>query len=136
VTVARLTLRVRYAETDAMGVVHHSHFLVWFESGRTELMRQAGCPYADMEREGYRMPVVEASCRYVSPARYDDLVTVETRVEDLTRVTARFSYRVERASDGAVLATGSTRHAATDERGAPRRLPERLVALLSEAREA
>jgi acyl-CoA thioester hydrolase len=124
------TVRVRYPETDQMGVVHHSHFLVWFELGRTELMRDAGCPYAEMEREGVWMPVVEATCRYLSPARYDDLLEVRTSLADVSRVTARFEYAIQRPSDRRVLATGSTRHAATDARGVPRRMPERIMALL------
>lgn len=129
----RTTIRVRYPETDRMGRVHHAHFLIWFEVGRTELMREAGCSYAQLEEEGIWMPVVEATCRYIGPAKYDDLVTVETKLETVTRVTARFVYRVSRARDGAVLATGSTRHAATDPRGVPRRLPERFLALLPAA---
>ncbi|HET9481944.1 MAG TPA: outer membrane protein assembly factor BamD [Candidatus Polarisedimenticolia bacterium] len=123
-------LRVRYPETDAMGVVHHTHYLVWFEIGRTELMREAGCSYAEIEKEGIWLPVIEASCRYHSPARYDDEVQVVTRLEEITRVTARFTYRVERPSDGRLLATGGTRHAATDAGGVPRRMPERLAGLL------
>ena len=130
---ARTSVRVRYPETDHMGVVHHSHFMIWFEIGRTELMRQVGLPYAEMEKQGVWMPVVEASCKYVSPARYDDLVTVETRVEEITRVTTRFSYRVRRESDGTLLATGATRHAATDDRGVPRRLPGAMVSAFSTA---
>lgn len=125
------TLRVRYPETDQMGVVHHIHYLVWFEVGRTELMREAGCSYAALEKDGVWMPVVEATCKYHSPARYDDVVSVGTRLTEVTRVTARFEYRVEREADGRLLATGSTRHAATDHRGVPCRMPERVVALLA-----
>ena len=124
------SLRVRYPETDQMGVVHHTHFLVWFEIGRSELMRQAGLPYAEMEREGVWMPVVEASCRYISPARYDDEIVVETCLTEVSRVTSRFTYRVVRQPGGRLLATGSTRHAATDQHGVPRRIPPRLAALL------
>lgn len=125
------TLRVRYPETDHMGVVHHTHYLVWFEVGRTELMRAAGCTYADMEKDGVWMPVVDASCKYQSPARYDDVIRVHTMLAEVTRVTARFEYRVERESDGRLLATGSTRHAATDRLGVPCRIPERVLALMS-----
>jgi len=123
----RTSLRVRYPETDAMGIVHHTHYFVWFEVGRTELMRGAGYPYARMEAEGVLFPVVEASCRYHVSARYDDVVTVETRIAEMTRVTTRFQYRVERESDGTLLAEGTTRHAATDESGAPRRIPRELA---------
>ena len=114
-----------------MGVVHHTHYLVWFEIGRTELMRDMGCTYADMEKEGVWMPVVDVTCRYVSPARYDDWIIVETRLEEVTRVTARFAYRVNRQSDGRLLATGSTRHAATDGNGVPCRLPDSIAARFS-----
>ena len=114
-----------------MGVVHHSHFLSWFEIGRTEWMRESGCSYADLERGGISMPVIEASCRYRSPAHYDDVVVVEARLEEVTRVTVRFGYRVVRQADGKLLATGFTRHAATDSAGAPRRLPPDVLTLLS-----
>lgn len=124
------TVRVRYPEADPMGVVHHTHVFVWFEIGRTELLREAGCSYAQMEKDGLRMPVVEAGCRYHSPARYDDLVIVETRLEQITRATVQFGYRATLASDGRLLATGMTRHAATGAGGRPCRLPERVVALL------
>ena len=125
------SIRVRYPETDQMGVVHHTHYLVWFEIGRTELMREIGCAYAEMEKEGVWMPVVDATCRYVSPARYDDWIVVETHLEDVTRVTARFAYRVNRQSDGRLLATGATRHAATDRNGVPCRLPESITSVFS-----
>ncbi len=125
------TVRVRYPETDQMGVVHHSHYLVWFEIGRTELLRARGCPYADLEREGVRMPVVEASCRYHSPARYDDELEVGATLVDVGRATARFEYTIRRIGDGRVLATGSTRHASVDARGVPCRMPARLIDLMS-----
>ena len=124
------TLRVRYPETDQMGVVHHSHYLNWFEVGRTELMRESGCSYAELEREGVWMPVIEASCRYLRPARYDDVIRVRTRLVEVTRVTARFEYSVERESDGKALAAGSTRHAATDRHGVPCRMPARVLELM------
>ena len=123
-------LRVRYPETDQMGVVHHSHYLNWFEVGRTELMRASGCSYAELEGEGVMMPVIEASCRYSSPARYDDIIRVRTTLVEVTRVTARFEYAVERDSDGKLLASGSTRHAATDRRGVPCRMPARVLELM------
>jgi acyl-CoA thioester hydrolase len=125
------TVRVRYPETDQMGVAHHTHFLVWFEIGRTELLRERGCAYADLEASGVWMPVVEVSCRYHRSARYDDELRVETTLDEVTRVTARFTYRVLRAGDGMLLATGSTRHAATDRTGTPRRMPDAVHALLA-----
>jgi acyl-CoA thioester hydrolase len=123
----RTSLRVRYPETDAMGIVHHTHYLVWFEIGRTELMRDAGYPYARMEADGIRFPVVEASCRYHVSARYDDVLTIETALEKMTRVSTCFRYRVEREADGMLLAEGMTRHAATDAVGAVRRIPPEIV---------
>ena len=124
-------IRVRYPETDQMGVVHHTHYLVWFEVGRTELMREIGCTYADMEKQGVWMPVIDVACRYLSPARYDDWIVIETRLEEVTRVTARFAYRVTRQEDGQLLATGATRHAATDGNGVPCRLPDSIAAVFT-----
>ena len=125
------TLRVRYPETDQMGVVHHTHFLVWFEIGRTELMRQRGVTYAALEEEGIFLPVIEAACAYHAPARYDELLTVLTGIDEAGAVRVRFTYRIERSADGVLLASGSTRHAAIDRSGRPRRLPDRLRGLLA-----
>jgi acyl-CoA thioester hydrolase len=119
----RTRLRVRYPETDRMGVVHHSHHLVWFEVGRTELMREMGMPYASLEARSIYMPVVEAGARYRAPVRYDEEVDVVTRVEEVTGVTVRFGYTLVLAAGGKVAATGFTLHAATDGRGSARRLP-------------
>lgn len=131
-----IVLRVGYSETDQMGVVHHSRYLVWFEIGRTELMRDAGCAYSQMEQQGIRMPVVEVACKYVSPARYDDLIEVETRLDEINRASVRFAYKVVRKTDGRLVATGSTRHAATDPDGVPKRLPREFVSrFTSEASE-
>ncbi len=117
-------VRVRYAETDAMGVAHHTAYLVWFEAGRTEYTRAAGLPYRAVEEAGTRLVVVEAHCRYHRPARYDDVVVVQTRVGDLGRATVTFRYEVRRRDDGALLADGYTVHAATDTRGRVRRIPD------------
>jgi acyl-CoA thioester hydrolase len=110
-----------------MGVVHHTHYLTWFEVGRTEFMRERGYAYAELERDGIFMPVIEASCRYHAPARYDDEVEVTTSVTSATRVKVEFSYRVTRPSDGKLLATGRTVHAATDPSGAPRRMAAEVM---------
>jgi acyl-CoA thioester hydrolase len=110
-----------------MGVVHHTHYLIWFEVGRTELMRERGRTYADMERSGTFMPVVEATCRYRAPSRYDEEIEVETVVSAASRVRVEFSYRVTRPSDGTLLATGRTLHAATDSQGLPRRMPREIL---------
>jgi acyl-CoA thioester hydrolase len=120
-------IRVRYPEVDRMGVAHHTAHFVWFEIGRTELMRDAGLTYAGLEDEGVFLPVIEADCAYRAPARYDDVVRVVTEVAGADMVRVAFRYRVERLEDGALLASGGTRHAAVDRRGRPRRLPAGLL---------
>lgn len=115
-----------------MGVVHHTHYLTWFEVGRTELMRAAGKSYRELEEEGIFMPVLEASCRYRSPARYDEEVQVETRVASASRIRVEFAYKVRRVADGRLLATGRTVHVATDRSGAPRRMPPPALERLAE----
>ena len=126
-------VRVRYAETDAMGVAHHTAYLVWFEAGRTEFTRAAGLPYRAVEEAGTRLVVVEAHCRYHRPARYDDVVVVQTRVRDLGRATVTFGYEARRRDDGVLLADGYTVHAATDVAGRVRRLPDDVRRALSGA---
>ena len=120
-------LRVRYAETDKMGVVYHANYLVWFEVGRTDLLRHSGWSYLDMEAEGYALPVVEAHCAYRQSARYDDELDVRTSGLLLSPVRVRFTYQVTRSADEALLAEGHTVHAALDPLGKPRRLPERVL---------
>lgn len=118
-------VRVRYAETDQMGVVYHANYLVWFEIGRVELMRQMGLNYRAMEREhGCMIAVVEASARYRSPARYDDELIVRTRLTGVRRSMVRFAYSVDRASNGLVLCTGETVHVAVGRDMKRRDLPE------------
>ena len=124
-------LRVRYPEVDRMGVAHHANHFIWFEIGRTELMRARGVTYRGLEDEGILLPVIEASCAYHAPARYDDLVRVRTRIESATAVRIAFEYRIESEADGRLLATGTTRHASVDRGGRPRRLPARLRELLA-----
>lgn len=119
-------VRARYPETDRMGIVHHANHLVWFEIGRTELLRELGLPYSALEDGRLFMPVIEAGARYRHPVRYDEEVDVLTRVEEVTGVCVRFSYRLTRHPGGDLLATGFTLHAATDEKGSPRRLPEAI----------
>ncbi len=104
-------LRVRYAETDQMGVVYYANYLVWFEVGRSELMRQRGLDYKQMEiEEGCLMAVVEATARYKAPARYDEELIIETTVTGVRGPVVRFSYRVLRAKDGLLLCEGETVH--------------------------
>lgn len=128
-SVASTTVRVRYAETDTMGVVYYANYLVWFEVGRCELMRVLGWPYRDMEAAGFFLPVIEAHCEYRQPARYDDELEVRTRATLLSPVRVQFEYEVVRSSDQVLSATGRTVHAALDRGGRPRRLPERVKEL-------
>jgi acyl-CoA thioester hydrolase len=118
-------LRVRYAETDTMGVVYYANYLVWFEVGRTDLLRSTGWSYREMEHEGFALPVIESHCEYRVSARYDDEIDVRTCGAIVSAVRVRFDYEVTRAADSAVLATGHTVHAILDRSGRPRRLPDR-----------
>lgn len=134
--VATTATRVRYPETDRMGVVHHTHYFVWFELGRTELMRGVGCAYGDLEdRDGVFFPVIEAGAVYRAPALYDEVVAIETRLVAVSGARVRFEYAVRREG-GEVLATGFTVHASCGRDGKPARLPERVRALLAGAGEA
>jgi acyl-CoA thioester hydrolase len=126
----RTVVRVRYAETDRMGVVYYSNYLVWFEVGRTEWLRASGWSYRDMEADGVALPVIEAHCEYRQPARYDDEIEIVTRATLLTAVRVRFDYDAVRRQDGALVAAGYTVHAALDRSGRPCRLPERVRAML------
>lgn len=124
------TLRVRYVETDQMGVVHHSVYLAWMEVARTEYLRERGVPYRSLEERGIRMPVLSLQTRYLSPARYDDEILLKARLADATGVRFRFHYDILRKADGALLCSGQTEHASTDLEGRPRRLPKDLLALI------
>lgn len=124
-------LRVRYADTDQMGVVYYANYLVWFEVGRTEWLRQTDWSYREMEEDGVGLPVIEAHCEYRQPARYDDEVEIATRATLVTPVRIRFDYTVTRASDGVPCANGYTVHAAVDAAGKPCRLPARVRELLA-----
>ncbi len=122
--------RVRYAETDQMGVVYHSHYFVWFEVGRAELCRQRGLAYRDMEREGgIYIVVAEAHCRYKAPARYDDEIEVRTCLRAVRKRVLVFGYEVYRTSDGTLLAEGETTHVIAGPDGRPRALPEKYQRL-------
>lgn len=123
---SRTTLRVRYAETDAMGIVYYANYFVWFEAARGDLMRSLGWTYREMEASGILLPVIEAECRYLGPARYDDEVAVRTEARMLSRVRMEFKYEVG-LPGGGVIATGRTAHAAVRRDGRPCRLPARVV---------
>src|SRR6202046_4680394 len=120
-------LRVRYAETDQMGVVYHANYLVWFEIGRVEFIRQTGLDYAAMEREGAMIAVVEASARYKAPARYDDVLIVRTTLAGVRGSIVRFRYAVVRAADDQVLCEGETVHLVVGRDMKRRDMPERYA---------
>ena len=122
---------MRYAETDKMGVVYYANYFVWFEVGRTDLLREAGWSYRDMETDGFALPVIEAQCTYRESAKYDDDIEVRTTGEMLSPIRVQFTYEVVRSSDEATLATGTTVHATLDRAGRPCRLPERVRTVLS-----
>ncbi len=121
-------LRVRYAETDQMGVVYHSNFIIWFEVGRVEALRELGFTYKDMERQdGCFIAVVDARCRYKSPAYYDDDILIRTKIKNVRGSLIHFGYDVLRAGDETVLAEGETTHIVTDENMRKRELPEKYL---------
>ena len=101
----RFELRVRYSDTDQMGWVYYANYLRWFEVGRAEMLRSLGRTYRGVEEDGTLLPVLEAHCRYFSGARYDDLVAIETGIEEVRKASVTFGYRIVRAEDGEVVAT-------------------------------
>ena len=129
----RFQIRVRYGDTDQMGFAYYAHYLRWFEIGRAEMLRSLGSSYRAVEERGTSLPVVEARCRYFLPARYDDLIAIETGVERLARASVRFAYRVVREADGALLATGHTEHCFLTREGKPGRPEPRLAEMLKRA---
>ncbi len=123
-------VRVIYGDTDQMGIAYYANYLRWFEIGRNEFIRAKGLRYRDFEeRFSLRLPVVEAQVSYRAPARYDDVLSVETRIADVKRASARFLYRLAR--DGEEIATGNTLHACVDLAGRIQRMPQELLARLS-----
>lgn len=118
-------IRVRYAETDKMGIVHHSNYLIWFEAGRSELCRSRGFSYKEMEdNDNALMVVAESYCRYKSPAYYEDVLSVRTRVAEIRSRSIRFIYEIYRPSDDTLLAEGETLHLVTDQSKRVRQIPE------------
>lgn len=128
------TFRVRYGETDRMGVAYHPNYLVWCEIGRTDWIRAHGITYAELERRGHLLAVAEATVRYAAPAHYDDLVRVETRLESVKSRALTFAYEITRKEpDPARLATARTTLISIDPSGAPARLPDSVLDLFREA---
>ncbi len=129
----RSEVRVRYAETDQMGVVYHANYLVWCEIGRTDFIRALGRSYADMERDGITLAVSDASLRFVGSARYDDPIVVYTRLDEVRSRSMRFAYRIEHGETGRTLVTASTSLVALDPGGRPSRLPAPILETLQRA---
>jgi acyl-CoA thioester hydrolase len=119
-------LRVRYSETDQMGIVYHAHYLVWFEIGRTEWCRAAGIPYAEMERAGLFIPVTRVEATFRRRSSYDDPIRVDSRMAELSGRGCTFGYEV-RGTNDELLADGSTRHIFTGPTGKPRRAPAEIL---------
>jgi acyl-CoA thioester hydrolase len=119
-------VRVRYAETDQMQVAHHANYFIWFEVGRTDLLRHLGWSYREMEAAGFQLPVIEARCAYHRPARYDDEIEIRTTGRLVSPVRMVFEYEAVRPADGVRTASGHTMHAALAADGRPCRLPERV----------
>jgi acyl-CoA thioester hydrolase len=130
---SRVEFRVRYAETDQMGVVYHSHYLVWCEIGRTDFIRGLGTSYADMERTGIRLAVADASLRYHAGARYDDVIRVETSLADVRSRALTFDYLIRNADTGERLVTARTTLVSIDPTGRPVALPPLLRETLQRA---
>ncbi len=125
------TFRVRYAETDQMGVVYYANYFVWFEIGRTDFCRQRGFAYRDMEKQdGLCIIVAEARCRYKAPARYDDEIEVRTCLREVRKRVLVFGYEIYRPATDESLAEGETVHVITDLNGRPRALPDKYRELL------
>ena len=120
-------LRVRYAETDQMGVTYYGNYLVWFEVARTEYFRSKGVVYTDIEKDGLYLAVAESRCRYLAPTRYDDVVTIRTWISRLGLTSIHFSYEVLNKQSGQKIAEGSTSHVFVNRGMRPMRIPEEVL---------
>jgi len=121
------TVRVRYADTDQMGFAYYSNYLVWFEIGRTELLRQIGYPYTQLEEDGTILPVVEVYCRYHRPARYDQLVHIVSQLREIPRARIRIDYQILDEAQHTLLAEGYTVHCFVGAAGNPVRAPQAFL---------
>ena len=129
--ISSITLRVNYSETDQMGVVYHANYLIWFDRARTELMRETGLTYKELEQQGVYLAVSEVSVRYRAAARYDDLVRVRCWVRELASRRVTFGYAVDRAGTGELLATGETSLVSLTHQHTLMRIPAHVVDLLT-----
>jgi acyl-CoA thioester hydrolase len=125
-------IRVRYAETDQMGVAYYANYLVWFEIGRSEFCRKKGFRYADLEASGYKLVVTDVHCRYRNSARYDEIITVRTWLKEKNRRMITFGYRILRQNSDRIIAEGETRHLCLDSNGKPKSMPEEFAKKLTE----
>jgi len=126
-------VRVRYAETDQMGIAHHANYLIWFEAGRSDLCRARGFSYKDMEeQEDALMVVAESYVRYKSPAFYEDILTIKTGISEIRSRSIRFSYEISRASDSSLIAEGETLHLVTNKQQKVKTIPEAYKRLLTD----
>jgi acyl-CoA thioester hydrolase len=133
-TISETRIRVRYAETDQMGVVYHANHFIWFEVGRVELLRQLGFSYRDMEKnDGCLIAVADARCRYKAPALYDDEIIVRTHIRNVRNSLIHFGYELLRADDGTLLAEGETTHIVTDPQLNVIAIPEKYMTVLQQA---
>ncbi len=128
---SRVQVTVRYAETDMMGIVYHANYLPWFEVGRTTLLKEIGVPYRKLEEEGFRLPVLEVSAKYLRPAVYDDTLEIVTTLRERPLLRIYLEYEVRRADE--ILATGTTVHAFVDRDGRPVRPPAWAVEMIGRA---
>lgn len=127
----RIDIRVRYADTDAMKVVYHSNYFVWCEMGRTELLRSSGFSYKSIEENGISMPVIECKMNYKIPAVYDDIITVETNLTELSKVKLKLSYKIIHKAEGYLIAEGYTVHCFINiSKNRPVRAPEQTYEIL------
>jgi acyl-CoA thioester hydrolase len=124
-------IRVRYAETDQMGVAYYANYLVWFEVGRSEFYRKRGFRYVDLEALGHKIVVTEAHCRYRNSARYDETVIVRTRLKGINKRMVTFGYQILREDQKEVIAEGETRHIWVDSQGKTKSLPEKFMISLT-----
>jgi acyl-CoA thioester hydrolase len=133
-TISETRIRVRYAETDQMGVVYHANHFIWFEVGRVELLRQLGFSYRDMEKnDGCLIAVADARCRYKAPALYDDEIIVRTHIKNIRNSLIHFGYELLRANDGTLLAEGETTHIVTDPHLNVIAIPEKYMSVFKQA---
>jgi len=123
--------RVTYAETDRMGFVYYANYLIYFEIGRTEYIRSSGMAYKELEDMGYMLPVLSAACKYIKPARYDDVLTIRTTISEFKGIRLGFSYEILR--EGIKLVEGTTSHAFVDNEGRPRKLTPELQEKIKKA---